>query len=250
MPQARRVICKITEHIWISPTVMKIRFEPNKKFVYKPGQFLSVFVPNPDGSKKMLRRAYSFSSPHDMAVNEGYELCVRLVPNGIGTTFLSKLSVGDVFEATAPYGDFVYQGSEEGRSACFIATGTGIAPFRAMILSEDFQENPPEQTTVLFGLSSEKEIFYRGELEQAGVEVIHAVPHASDDWPGFQGRVTDYLKQLPTTWAWHSTDFYICGNPAMVVDTDKILQGGHGVDEKSIYKELFLNPMMEKKEAG
>lgn len=247
MPEAKHIVCKIIEHIWISPTVMKIRFEPNRRFIYKPGQFLSVFIPNPDGSKRLLRRAYSFASPYDIALNEGYELCVRMVEGGIGTSYLSQLNVGDTFEATAPYGDFIYRGGSSDRSACFIATGTGIAPFRAMILSEEFQENPPEKTTVLFGLSSENEIFYRGELEAEGIEVIHAVPRASDDWPGFHGRVTDYLKQLPTTWAWHSTDFYICGNPNMVIDVDKILSGGHGVKESSIYKELFLNPMMEKK---
>lgn len=249
MPEARKVICTVTELAWISPTVMKLRFEPSKKFRFEPGQFLSVFVPNPDGSKKLLRRAYSFANPYDLAVNDGYELCVRKVPNGIGTSFLASLQVGDKFEATAPYGDFVYRTPEQGTSVCFIATGTGIAPFRAMILSKEFQENPPEKTTVLFGLSNEKEIFYQGELERAGVEVVHAVPHASDNWPGFHGRVTDYLKQLPNTWAWHGTQFYICGNPNMVIDVHKFLTQSHGVAESSILKELFLNPLMEVKAA-
>lgn len=247
MPDARKVECKVTEVEWISPTVMKIRFEPNKKFVYEPGQFLSIFVPNPQNSKKQLRRAYSFANPYELAVKDGYELCVRKVNGGVGTTFLSDLRSGDKFTATAPYGDFLYRVPEEGQSACFIATGTGIAPFRAMILSDKFQENRPDKTTVLFGLSSEKEIFYQGELEAAGVNVVHAVPNASEGWDGFKGRVTDYLKQLPNTWAWHGTQFYICGNPAMVLDAHKLLTQAHGVSEENIHKELFINPLMEQK---
>lgn len=250
MPEARKVTCTVTELTWISPTVMKIRFEPSRRFPYEPGQFLSVFVPNPDGSKKFLRRAYSFANPYNLAIRDGYELCVRQVPGGIGTGYLSTLQVGDKFHATAPYGDFVYRGVEPGQSVCFIATGTGIAPFRAMILSSVFEENRPEKTTVLFGLSSEKEIFYKGELETKGVEVVHAVPRASDNWPGFHGRVTDYLKQLPQTWPWHGTQFYICGNPNMVVDTHKLLTQSFGVTEANIHKELFLNPLMESKAAA
>lgn len=250
MPEARKVTCTITELTWISPTVMKIRFEPNRKFRYEPGQFLSIFVPNPDGSKKLLRRAYSFANPYNLAIDTGYELCVRKVDGGVGTSYLSSLGVGDTFQATAPYGDFVYRPLESDKSVCFIATGTGIAPFRAMILSSEFQENRPAKTTVLFGLSSEKEIFYGGELEKVGVEVIHAVPRASETWPGFHGRVTDYLKQLPPTWAWHGTQFYICGNPAMVIDTHKLLTQSRGVAESSIHKELFLNPLMEDKKAA
>ena len=247
MPEARKMECMIREVLWISPTVMKIRFEPSRDFHYEPGQFLSVFVPNPANPKKPLRRAYSFANPWEIAVREGYELCVRKVDGGVGTTFLSELQPGDIFEATAPYGDFLYRQPPHGHSVCFIATGTGIAPFRAMILSEKFNEARPEKTTVLFGLSSEREIFYQGELEAAGVDVIHAVPGASPGWQGFRGRVTDYLKQLPNNWAWHGTEFFICGNPAMVVDTHKILTQAHGVREEAIHKELFINPLMELK---
>src|SRR3989344_5765953 len=236
MPQARKVVCTVTEVLWISPTVMKIRFEPNKRFNYEPGQFLSIFVTDPKNSKKQLRRAYSFANPYEIAKQDGYELCVRKVNGGAGTTFLSDLRTGDKFDATAPYGDFLYRTPPHGHSVCFIATGTGIAPFRAMILSEKFREHRPEKTTMLFGLSNEKEIFYQGELEAAGVEVIHAAPQASEGWKGFRGRVTDYLKQLPQNWAWHGTQFFICGNPAMVTDVNKLLIQAHGVSESSIHK--------------
>lgn len=247
MPEARKVVCKITTIDWISPTVMKIRFEPNRKFRYAPGQFLSVFVPNPANTKRPVRRAYSFANPYELAVKDGYELCVRKVSGGVGTTFLADLKPGDKFEATAPYGDFLYVPPPADYSACFIATGTGIAPFRAMILSREFQENRPDRSTVLFGLSNEKEIFYQGELEAAGVEVVHAVPQASEGWNGFRGRVTDYLRELPSTWAWHGTQFYICGNPAMVMDVNKFLLQVRGVSEEAIHKELFINPLMERK---
>ena len=51
----------------------------------------------------------------------------QVVPGGPGSNYLASLKVGDTFKAFAPYGDFMYD-SASGRDACFISTGTGVAP--------------------------------------------------------------------------------------------------------------------------
>jgi ferredoxin-NADP reductase len=232
---AREVACKVVEFNWLTPTVMGIRFEPSKKFVYEPGQFLSVVVPDPAGGRP-LRRAYSFASPPG---KDGYQLCVKHVPGGPGSGYLAKLKVGDVFKAFAPYGDFMYV-PRPGRKACFISTGTGIAPFRAMVMSDQFRENPPEEALNLFGVRTADEIIYPGLFEGFGVKVVNAVSKPPAGFKGFQGRVTDYLKSLPSDWDWHATDFYLCGNGDMVAEVVKILRSGHGVPEEAIHKEVYF----------
>jgi ferredoxin-NADP reductase len=113
----RQFQCKITGKELLTPSVLRIVFEPNKKIFYDAGQFLSLVVPT---QPKESRRLYSFASDIDTAHDQGYEICVKLQPNGIGSSYLKSLSIGDSFQASAPYGDFLFRPPKEGRSVCFI----------------------------------------------------------------------------------------------------------------------------------
>lgn len=216
---------------WLTPSVMQITFSSSKKVSFQGGQFLSIYVPDfVDG--KSVRRAYSFSSSPE---SKEMQLCVKYVTGGAGSEYLRSLRPGDSFEASAPYGHFVFRPNHL-PNVCFIATSTGIAPFRSMVLSKEFQENRPEKSLLIFGARDEKEILYPEEFEKHGVQTAYALSRGKGM---FEGRVTDYLKQLPTAWKWHTTDFYICGNGDMIQEVKEILRGGHGVPENHIHIENF-----------
>ncbi len=237
MRSAIKVRCRIVEKRWLTPTVLAIRFEPSKSFAYEAGQFLSLYVPSRENGAKPLRRIYSFASP---SKDQGYELCVKLT-GGPGTSYLASLEPGQEFEATAPYGHFLYK-PVRGRSACFIATGTGIAPLRSMALSRAFAEQPPESALVLFGARAQDEIIYPNSFEPLGIQVVNALSAPGPGWGGFRGRVTDYLRSLPSDWAWHTTDFYLCGNGDMIAEVRKILVAGRGVPVSAIHQEAYFSP--------
>jgi len=221
-----------------TPTVFGIRFEPNKKFSFNPGQFISVEVPI--GKRKPLRRVYSLASSPELSKKEGYELCIKRAPNGKGTSYLASIRPGETFIAHAPFGDFSYQvPSDPLRSVCFICTGSGIGPFRSIFESKAFQRNRPQRATLLFGASNQKEIIYPGRMERLGIDVIHCLSKPNKSWLGFHGRVTDYLKKLKMDWPWHTTDFYLCGNGNMLTEVRDLLRGGHGIAESAIHKEAF-----------
>jgi ferredoxin-NADP reductase len=239
---AREVVCKIVEKIWVTPTVMAIRFEPSKKFRFEPGQFLSIVVPRAEG--KPLRRAYSFAG----APEEGFRLCVKWVQGGPGTEYLRGLKIGDSFKAFAPYGDFLFEPRPH-RSVCFVSTGTGVAPFIAMVNSEAYRENPPEHAMSVFGCRSEEEILYSQLFEKAGVKAVVALSQPKGPWNGFKGRVTDYLASLPNDWAWHTTDFYICGNGEMAEQVKKVLKA-RGVPDTAVHAEVYFVAPDRVKKAG
>jgi ferredoxin-NADP reductase len=212
-----------------------VRFEPDKKFNYEPGQFLSVYVP---AGGKPLRRAYSLASPDKKS---GYELCIRLstvAPFGKGSSYLASLRPGDLFTATAPYGNFLYRPRAQ-RKLCMIATSTGIAPFRAMALSEAFKSSPPAKSLLIFGATHQSEILYPGEFESAGFETVACLSNPAPGWQGFHGRVTDYLRKLGSHWPFHGTDFYICGNGNMIAEVCSILREERGVSASAIIYENF-----------
>jgi ferredoxin-NADP reductase len=238
VPAARSITCQVTETQWLTPTVVGIRFEPNKRFAFEAGQFLSLIVPGTEKSEKPARRIYSFSSEPEQA---GYQLCIKVVPGGIGSNYMASLKVGHTFKATAPYGDFLYEPAK-GNHVCFIATGTGVAPFRAVAMGERFSESPPPSALMLFGARTEDEIVYPGFFESMGIHTVNAISKPTPNYKGYHGRVTDFLRALPTDWNWHSTEFYLCGNGAMIMEARRILLEGHGVPEKHVHQEAYFEP--------
>lgn len=237
---AKEFTCRVVEAVWATPTVLRLRFESLKKFHFEPGQFLSIIVPPKTSKDETAKRCYSFASTPEEAKTDGvYELCVKYVPNGRGSSYLASLTVGDTFRVFAAYGSLQYKAPGAGRSVCFISTGTGIAPFRSMILSKRFSDHPPERALLIHGVRTEDEILYQGEMEKAGAKVIYTVSQAPENYTGHKGRVTDFLRTLPSTWRWHTTDFYICGNGDMIREVTNLLHGGFGVKKNNIHAEAF-----------
>ena len=75
-------------------------------------------------------RAYSISSD---PADEGFiELIVRLVPNGICTTYMFEhLRVGDPVRINGPYGDFRLADTDA--PIVFVAGGSGMVPIKSIL---------------------------------------------------------------------------------------------------------------------
>ncbi len=234
----------LTHKIQLTEDVIELHFEPKPAFEFAPGQFISVIIPGKGPGGRDLRRAYSIASGPEL-VRSGkstLELCVKIVENGPGTQYLNALKIGDSIKGMAPYGDFVYK-TKPGKHALFIATGTGIAPFRSMIYSKVFAENKPLSATLLFGARAPGDLLYVDELDHAlgkksFVKTLSRVPGHTD---AFKGRVTDWLRDHTSEIHWKETDFYLCGNGAMIDEVKQIL-ADKGVEKGSIHQEVYYKP--------
>jgi CDP-4-dehydro-6-deoxyglucose reductase len=144
---AQEFKCVVKSFKMLTPTVFETVFEgrlasdPSVSMTFQAGQFVSIVIPGAGPNGRDLRRAYSIASGPE---THPIELCVKLVEGGPGTNYLYKLREGDTFKGFAPYGDFLYR-THSAKNACFIATGTGIAPFRSMVFSEKFKSDPPQK---------------------------------------------------------------------------------------------------------
>src|ERR1041385_8707402 len=105
---------------------LRFRLPEGKALAFKAGQFAQMFIPH---AGKIRRTSYSIAS--SPSHKDFFELCVTLVDGGISSTYLHHMRVGDKIQAMAPLGTFTMK--DEKKDAVFIATGSGIAPFRAMI---------------------------------------------------------------------------------------------------------------------
>lgn len=238
-PKPKDLVCRVTSNTSVTPTVFHLAFQTEPDFEFKPGQFVSVLIPGAGPQGRDLRRAYSIAaSPEERPIH----LCIRLVAGGPGTNYLAKLKPGDTFKAQAPFGEFVFKTKPE-RRACWIATGTGISPFRSMAMSRAFREAPPRSTLCLFGSTDETELLYDDLF--SGFDHLEwkvCLSRPSPQWKGYKGRVTHYLESLGDTFPWMETDFYLCGNGAMIEEMKKFLMQGKGVPKEALFQEVYYRP--------
>ncbi len=235
---AQEHICTVRQNRWMAASVFELTFDSDKQFESIAGHFISIIIPGKGPQGRDLRRAYSIASPPE---KKPVELCIRFVENGVGTQYLKNLKPGETFKAFGPYGDFTLK-DRPGRGACFIATGTGIAPFRAIITSRAYMLHPPISTLCIAGARNEDEILYEEELWAAkNVKWVPIVSQPTEKWTRTKGRVTDYLRSMGNDFAWTNTEYYLCGNGAMISEVKTIL-AEKGVQKTSIHQEVYYTP--------
>ncbi len=227
--------CTVKGFRMMTPTVFEVTFDTEKPLSFVAGQFVSIVVPGAGPKGRDLRRAYSIASAPEI---RPVELCIKIVEEGPGTQYLYRLRPGDAVKLWAPYGDFVYK-PKPNRNICFVATGTGIAPFRAMLMSDAFKADPPKSTFCYFGVRSEEELVYLNFLDNyPDMRFVAAVSQASPSWTGYRGRVTHYLKTECKDLPWLETEYYLCGHGGMIAEVKAMLLE-KGVAKDAIHQEIY-----------
>lgn len=221
-----------------------VRFD-GEPVPFEPGQYMTIGV-LADG--KLVQRPYSVASAPRDAGTTGYEFYVRLVQGGTFTPLLWRLPVGHGMRMIGPKGKFVLQPDDE-RTHVFISSGTGNAPFVAM-MRQMLADGRPRRAVFLNGVSYAHEIGYREILEgwersgEYPVTYIPTVSRPADplnaSWTGRTGRVESILGPVLDELGLAAADSvaYICGNPDMIVSAEATLLG-RGYAEDQVHKELY-----------
>src|SRR5258708_14911191 len=120
---------RLTRSVSLSELTKHLEFEMQSvpRFGFVPGQWLSLKHTKPD--REEITRAYSIASPP--AENGRLALCLNRVQDGFMSNFLCDMREADQVSCQGPFGDFILRPPM--RDTIFIATGTGIAPFRSML---------------------------------------------------------------------------------------------------------------------
>jgi ferredoxin-NADP reductase len=224
------------------------------RFGFVAGQWLSFKTNKPDGEE--IIRAYSIASPP--SDNNKFALCLNRVQDGFMSNFLCDMNEGDEIACQGPFGDFILRPPM--RDTIFVATGTGIAPFRSMLhwlfgsipeLDKDGRGRPSSieaqgrhlghQLWLIFGNRTERDIYYHDEFLRLAEAYpnFHYLPTLSrggPEWQGLRGYVQEHVPAI----ARGRTDMhaYICGLDKMVKANRDLLKS-LGWDRKSILYEKY-----------
>ncbi|MDQ3008708.1 MAG: FAD-binding oxidoreductase [bacterium] len=200
---------------------------------FTAGQYVSIKV-----SDLGERRSYSLAS--SSAIDHGFELLVDVSPQGLGTKYLQSLKFGQEIAALGPLGVFTISDSPAEKQLALVATGSGIAPFRSMILELLQQKNDPREITLYWGMRHAAQLFWMDELQELAdaFPQFHFHPtlsQAPTEWPLCRGRVTDCVSHHPIK---PDTGYYLCGNSAMMADMMSFLKA-NDVPDSLLHIEKF-----------
>ena len=159
------------------------------------------------------------------------------------------LPIGHRMRIIGPKGKFMLQPDDE-RTHLFISSGTGNAPFVAM-MRELLIDGRPRPVVFLNGVSYEHDLGYRrgrrglGRVERRvpghlRADGVAAERPANAEWTGRTGRVESILGAGPRRARPTPGELvaYICGNPDMILTAEATLLE-RGYPEEQVHKELY-----------
>jgi ferredoxin-NADP reductase len=205
----------------------------------RAGQFLT-FSFLFDGTKET--RCYSIcSSP----ARTGYvEITPKRVKDGRVSVFLNdRASPGMTVEASGPFGQF-YLNPADDHHIVLLAAGSGITPMMAMLRYID-DLCLETGVTLLYCVRTDKDIFFRGELDELQSRLTRFRYHVllsqpTPDWTGARGHVNrEFIcNAVPDV---KIPKYFLCGPPPFMDATRAILTE-LGVEPDRIRQETFGSP--------
>jgi CDP-4-dehydro-6-deoxyglucose reductase len=233
LPPVKTWPCRISSinHLTSNVIGVSLRLPPSAEFNFIPGQFVDVIGPGG------IRRSYSLANA-DFA-GKSLELHIRCVHDGIMSDYwFFKAQVNDLLRIHGPIGTFFLRQIEK-VNLVFLATGTGIAPVKAMIeaLVGVSPKRAPRSVAVYWGGRTSEDIYFDiGSIPVAQrFQPVLSRPDAS--WLGATGYVQDaFLNDNPDL---NNTVVYACGSDAMIRGAKDALTKA-GLPSSCFYADAFV----------
>ncbi|NER32776.1 MAG: ferredoxin-NADP reductase [Oscillatoria sp. SIO1A7] len=226
-----------------SGTVRHLKFDiSGGDLRYIEGQSIGIIPPgtNEKGKPHKLRLYSIASTRHgDDVDDKTVSLCVRQLEYnhpetgekvyGVCSTHLCNLEVGADVAITGPVGKEMLLPEDEESTIIMMATGTGIAPFRAY-LWRMFKEQHSDYkfkglAWLFFGIPYTANILYKQELEELqekfpdNFRMTYAISREQQNSEGgkmyIQDRIAEYAEELWPLIQKPNTHTYICGLKGM-----------------------------------
>ena len=217
---------------------------------YLEGQSIGIIPDGTDDKGKPHKlRLYSIASTRhgDNLDDKTVSLCVRQLEYkhpetgetvfGVCSTFLCNLEEGGDVKITGPVGKEMLLPDDPEATVIMMATGTGIAPFRAFLWRMFFEQHEDYkfkgQAWLIFGVTTTPNILYKEQLEEIqekfpdNFRLTYAISREQKNSEGgrmyIQHRVGENADELWSLMQKPNTHTYICGLKGMEDGIDAAL---------------------------
>ena len=225
---------KVTEVTHWNDRLFSFKTERAPEFRFENGHFTMVGL---NVGPKPALRAYSIASAN---YEDHLEFLSIKVPDGELTSRLQHIQVGDeVLLGRKPVGSLVLTDLRPGRNLYLLATGTGLAPFMAIIRDPEAYAKF-EHVVLVHGVRRVSDLAYADFLregiyaheylgEETRAKFLYYPTVTQEPYPT-QGRITEHLRRgnisrdlgLPDLDPTHDRAM-ICGSIAMLEDLSALL---------------------------
>jgi CDP-4-dehydro-6-deoxyglucose reductase len=225
--------CKIDSISQISSKVTRVflRLPPGNKVRYYSGQYIDIIIGG-------IRRSYSIANAE--SADDRLELHIAKIEHGLMSKYwFEEAKKNDLIRINGPLGTFFFR-NLVGKDLVFLATGTGIAPIKAMIESIKLlaPEDHPKSLTVFWGGRTSDDLYFDPSAEHERLRYVPVLSRSAADWEGQQGYVQDvFLNEHPEL---SNCVVYACGSEKMIHSSYEILVKS-GLSEKKFFSDVFLS---------
>jgi len=226
----------------LTASALHLSFEhaAGEALAFRAGQFIQLHVVDAHGT--LQRRSYSLAAA-PQAEGGRWEILVGLAPGGLASARLARMEPGETVEATGPFGRFGLTPRDAAPRYLMIATGTGIAPFRALLPELEARAAGGARVAVLHGVRDEGQLYFREDFLAAaqrtpGLSYLGCLSRAAGDGcdpPLHAGRVQTALAALAPQ---PSDIACLCGHPDMVDEVAARLRDA-GLPPPAVRRERF-----------
>jgi ferredoxin/flavodoxin---NADP+ reductase len=224
------------KHVW-SDGLFTLRVHCPGVQPFEAGQFLQVGMTLPE---KHLHRPYSVASPHA----DSLDFFIVRVDGGELTPRLWSMNVGDPIDVSAKAtGGFTLSHSPKSETIWLMCTGTGLAPYIAMLRDRSIWSSY-ENVVLVHGVRFMSDLAYQSELGAVSEEYfgrfkfIPVVSRESGEGV-LSGRITHLIENgqleqhVDCALSPDSSVVMMCGNPQMLDDVEALLKARNMLRHKS-----------------
>lgn len=232
LPPKKKFPCKIQSIKKLSPDVieLELRIPPGNDFNWISGQYLNL-------KKDNISRSYSIAKSKKSG---GYiSLLIKKYPGGLMSQYLfESAKINDLMHIEGPLGSFFYRNKHPKR-LIFLATGTGIAPIKAIL--EDFEQTPSNvsdtEISLFWGVKTTDDLIWKPQFTQFKLNYFPVLSREKLN-NCETGYVQDILLKQQIDLL--ETEVYACGSPKMISDArGKLLN--KGLLPHNFYADAFVS---------
>jgi NAD(P)H-flavin reductase len=187
----------------------------------------------------------TLSTPHSppgyfaMATAPGAEhfiFLIRIVEGNPKTMELAKLRAGDRITMSDIGGEGYPIGAQAGRHILMVASGTGIAPIRALVDSILPRRERFGRLFLVYGAAHEDALAFvedHARWQKAGVELTISLSRPAHSWTGARGYAQDVVSTMDIVP--ERTSAFLCGQKVMTQRVAAVL-AERGMDAARIFE--------------
>ncbi len=213
----------LIEHEVVGAQIARFVLDSPEPFDFLPGQYLELEV---DGIN-MLCSIASTTHPLEFHLRSGAN-------HPLASRFINALLKTKTCHASVPKGLCTLQ--DDSKPYVFVAGGTGISPFKALI-DQALEMRLQAPITLYWGVSSLEDIYldaWLKDIESRGVNVV-IVLSGDQAWDGSRGLVHEHvLNSHPDLM---DARVYACG-PYPMIHTFKTHLKDHGFEMSHFYSDM------------